>query len=94
MSSPVGCSEESGKLLLRHLDPHADDPYYRALLRRLLHVPRGWSALLASHSPRHKDLKERLSFGITLLLVVEVMRGTVASFVPICGELLRLAMLW
>jgi hypothetical protein len=32
--------------------------------------------------------QERLSFGITLLLVVEVMRTSVATFVPICGELL------
>eukprot|EP00438_Fugacium_kawagutii_P007260 Skav221919 [mRNA] locus=scaffold5163:65683:67398:- [translate_table: standard] len=31
---------------------------------------------------------ERLAFGITLLLVVEVMRTGVASYVPICGELL------
>jgi len=31
---------------------------------------------------------ERLSFGITLVLVVEVMRTTVANFVPVCGELL------
>ena len=32
--------------------------------------------------------EERLSFGITLLLVVEVMKATVATFVPVCGELL------
>ena len=34
------------------------------------------------------EVGERLSFGITLLLVVEVMRSSVATFVPICGELL------
>lgn len=34
------------------------------------------------------EVGERLSFGITLLLVVEVMRTSVATFVPICGELL------
>mmetsp|Transcript_54036 Transcript_54036/g.126832 ORF Transcript_54036/g.126832 Transcript_54036/m.126832 type:complete len:689 (-) Transcript_54036:31-2097(-) len=34
------------------------------------------------------EVGERLSFGITLLLVVEVMKGTVATFVPVCGELL------
>ncbi|CAK9056001.1 unnamed protein product [Durusdinium trenchii] len=34
------------------------------------------------------EVGERLSFGITLLLVVEVMRSTVSTFVPICGELL------
>lgn len=34
------------------------------------------------------EVGERLSFGITLLLVVEVMRTSVAAFVPICGELL------
>ena len=29
---------------------------------------------------------ERLSFGITLVLVIEVMKGTAASFVPVpCG---------
>jgi len=34
------------------------------------------------------EVGERLSFGITLLLVVEVARTSVAAFVPICGELL------
>ena len=38
--------------------------------------------------PSRFGAKERLSFGITLLLVVEVMRTSVATFVPICGELL------
>eukprot|EP00439_Symbiodinium_sp_Y106_P035082 s2955_g4.t1 len=34
------------------------------------------------------EVGERLSFGITLLLVIEVMKTTGASFVPVCGELL------
>ena len=41
-----------------------------------------------SQRPKTQRPKERLSFGITLLLVVEVMRTSVATFVPICGELL------
>ena len=31
---------------------------------------------------------ERLGFGITLVLVVEVAKGTIQTLVPICGELL------
>ncbi|CAK9113986.1 Acetylcholine receptor subunit alpha-type acr-16 [Durusdinium trenchii] len=34
------------------------------------------------------EVGERLSFGITLLLVVEVMKATVATFIPVCGETL------
>eukprot|EP00439_Symbiodinium_sp_Y106_P005121 s6561_g1.t1 len=34
------------------------------------------------------EVGERLSFGITLVLVIEVMKTTAASFVPVCGELL------
>ena len=34
------------------------------------------------------EVGERLSFGITLLLLVGVIKGTVAKFVPVCGELL------
>ncbi|CAE7416921.1 nAChRalpha1 [Symbiodinium sp. CCMP2592] len=34
------------------------------------------------------EVGERLSFGITVLLLVGVIKGTVAKFVPVCGELL------
>ena len=34
------------------------------------------------------EVGERLSFGITLLLLVGVIKGSVAKFVPVCGELL------
>jgi len=34
------------------------------------------------------EVGERLSFGITLVLVMEVLKTTISCFVPVCGELL------
>ena len=39
------------------------------------------------------EVGERLGFGITLVLVVETMKATIAAVLPVCGEFLWADML-